>query len=739
MSLPRTAIGHSRLVLLLVTLAAVRLGAQPARVDYDEAIARAPNDPRGYYARGVARDNVDDYLGALADLNQAIQLNPAYAEAYYSRGLVKLELADNAGAIADFTALLRVDPKHVDGYISRGLARDALKDSAGAREDFDRALALDPRAARAYLNRGIAWARQDERKKALADYDQAIALDRNYFHAYYNRGVTRTETGDFLGAMGDFNRAITLRPNSYMGYYGRAELYTAKKEYERALVDYSQALKSSPNNGKILNARGLSRMENGDLDGARKDFEHAVAVGWENAVTNLGVVESRWSRPGQADARFEQALKINPNNVDALFNRARSRSDRGDRAGALADIERVLQLSPRDANAMHARGYIKSLGGDDRGAIADYTQALRWDPRYQLSYTERGLAELRLREYDQAISDFSRVLEMNLVQTVALDGRARAYAAQGQWARAAQDYRRIMEREAMSQDVRERLGDALVMQGDDEGAKKGLLIPAFAGPRRHEVALKQLHLKLTREHDVGGLARELDALLKADPNDLLALEYRGLSRWESYDLRGAGDDFTLLVKAEPARAQHWYRRGLVLEGRGEFAAALADYQRARAVQGAEPKQTLAEALQVDADGNQSARQWTHLLPAALIQPEESRRLTLHTALLLVRLQRLTLPAALSRVSAAWPAGSTKAIAQMLLGETSGEAFLASIPPDDLRAQSDAHYYLGLRALLASDRGAAMVHFTQASSARVALSPEGNLAEAELRRLKQPQP
>jgi tetratricopeptide (TPR) repeat protein len=70
--------------------------------DYDNAIAKSKGFSKAYYNRGLARGQMQDYKGAVADFTKAIIYDPTYAEAYYNRGLAYFLTNDTNNACMDW-------------------------------------------------------------------------------------------------------------------------------------------------------------------------------------------------------------------------------------------------------------------------------------------------------------------------------------------------------------------------------------------------------------------------------------------------------------------------------------------------------------------------------------------------------------------------------------------------------------------------------------------------------------
>ena len=94
---------------------------------YDQLIARWPQRPEAFAARGWARVQMGRPEAALADLNTALRLGPPQPEVFYSMGLALQALGREPEARRAWERTLQLDPRHE-------AARTRLQSSAQARD-----------------------------------------------------------------------------------------------------------------------------------------------------------------------------------------------------------------------------------------------------------------------------------------------------------------------------------------------------------------------------------------------------------------------------------------------------------------------------------------------------------------------------------------------------------------------------------------------------------------------------
>ena len=105
----------------------------------EDVTQQNPDDASAYNNSGIAKSDLQDHTGAIADYNKAIQLKPDYADAYCNRGNAKNALQDHTGAITDYNKAIQLKPDFADAYNNRGIAKNDLQDKNGACLDWSKA------------------------------------------------------------------------------------------------------------------------------------------------------------------------------------------------------------------------------------------------------------------------------------------------------------------------------------------------------------------------------------------------------------------------------------------------------------------------------------------------------------------------------------------------------------------------------------------------------------------------
>jgi len=143
--------------------------------------------------------------------------------------------------------------------------------------------------------------------------------------------------------------------------------------------------------------------------------------GWAKSFEPLSNIHN-----AQAKALFDSALRLDPDNVDAMIGKARclandvnygwSVSPFEDKKQATNLIDRALSKWPGSANAHLVKGSILQIGypvGHPEEALAEYDAALEIDPNFPAAYSAKGVALIRLGRAREALSPVQLALRIS--------------------------------------------------------------------------------------------------------------------------------------------------------------------------------------------------------------------------------------------------------------------------------------------------------------------------------------
>ena len=127
--------------------------------------------------------------------------------------------------------------------------------------------------------------------------------------------------------------------------------------------------------------------------------------------------------------------------VGCRCNSRLKKSSAAEYGKAIADYNEAIRLDPKDASAFYNRGHAWSDQEEYDRAIPDYSQYIRLDPH--AAYRNRGEAWSAKGQLDRALAD-SKALEFNPQSATTYLARGNVWWAKCQYGRAFADYREAM-------------------------------------------------------------------------------------------------------------------------------------------------------------------------------------------------------------------------------------------------------------------------------------------------------
>jgi len=247
-----------------------------AILSYNKAIEKDLNYVDAYHDRGLAKDYVRDYFGAIKDFDKAIELDPTDAMAYYNRARSKYSKSMSNPSSGNFSAVIQDNlmalklldkDKDIPAYVPRNIKQLI------------------------YLNNGLARNSLKDFETAISDFTEAIKLDENFADAYQNRAVSNMFLEKFNAALKDAEKALELGNSAAQQIIDNA--------LDQGAVNYLEGLNESfHENGKI---KERFHVKNGKLDGLKKEYHENGQLNSESPYVNdkyHGTIKT-WNEDGQ--------------------------------------------------------------------------------------------------------------------------------------------------------------------------------------------------------------------------------------------------------------------------------------------------------------------------------------------------------------------------------------------------------------------------------------------------------
>jgi tetratricopeptide (TPR) repeat protein len=257
---------------------------------------------------------------------------------------------------------------------------------------------VNPKAAKEFESamRALRLGGPEAFDTAKARLRAALEIDSKLWEAHFDLGVIAYKEGEDDVAIGHFGKALAINKNHTQTLLARAEAHRRAGHKKDARVDYETALRTTEEedpNRRDAAARLASLLrDSGDFDDAVAVLRDTVRLSGVNAkiYTELGLIyiqQKRYelaelvlNKASEADAkdpavynaaallalrqgkaqeafdRFDKAVSLDPNYIDARFNKASVLLDAGDYGRAKTELAVIVEKRSEDFNAAVALG-----------------------------------------------------------------------------------------------------------------------------------------------------------------------------------------------------------------------------------------------------------------------------------------------------------------------------------------------------------------------------------------------
>lgn len=370
-------------LLLRARMAAGRERYPQALEWIEQYLENAPDEPYGYYRRGMIYYGMMDYARALADFQQYAHLAPRALEAYEQQFLCYLALGQYPQAVQVSRIAYDLQPQNFRVCYNLGFAQLLCEQTDEALAGFSAALALEPaneelliRIHLALTDHASPETRRSWFTTAEAEFGARSPLLTGLLADIH------LDAGEYEEALRLARAVLAANPQHPYGYLLAIKALSLLDRYPEARAQADAGIALLPDDGRLRVARAMLARDSGNTDDALRELDIAARllpgdaeVPLQQALTYAGD-----GRVKQAAQLLKQAQALDTSRTDIRFWLGYFLLHLRRYRESLQVADELLTLAPGGAGGNLLRGAALRGVGEDRQADEEFARAQRYEP-----------------------------------------------------------------------------------------------------------------------------------------------------------------------------------------------------------------------------------------------------------------------------------------------------------------------------------------------------------------------
>jgi tetratricopeptide (TPR) repeat protein len=191
------------------------------------------------------------------------------------------------------------------------------------------------------------------------------------------------------------DREIQANPRDLKAYLKRSAAKSFLKDTEGALADVNYVLQQDPQSQQAYSTRSMIYRRLGDAVKADADQKQADKLVWTPRF-----------------AKAHAAIKQNPQDATAYYDRGIAKYNLGDFKGAFQDYDRALALKPNDTQFLLSRSWLYQFRKNYPAALNDVNRVIQLQPNNPIAYESRAEIYRHMNQPEKAIVDEQKAQEL---------------------------------------------------------------------------------------------------------------------------------------------------------------------------------------------------------------------------------------------------------------------------------------------------------------------------------------
>lgn len=483
-----------------------------------------------------------------------LALLPGDPDALDVLAITELKLGKPESAEAHLEQALKTSPSHLKSSVALAQAKLARKDRAGAEEALKQAVAQAPRSPEARLYLGGFYLGLGKTAEAEQEYRQALQINPKYGPALLALGAMQVRAGQSEQADRTYQQVSALPEKQYKPMHALFLFQSGKRD--QAVAEFEKLFKADRTDRTLRTYLvsaylALNRIADAEsiLTAALKQNPQDV-----DALMQRSRIYLRSDKYVAAQADLNQVLHFRANSAEAHYLLSKVKQGRGESAMQQQELGEALRLDPGfGAARVELAGALTRTGGAQQ-ALELLDQAPEEQTTAIPIVLQRNLALLALGRTAEARKGIDRVLAAGKVpeallqdaalklsqkdyvgarvsaegvlaqnpeETRALNVLVQSYALQKQMPMGLQKVREYAARQPASAAVQQFLGQLLLANRDNAGARGAFEAAKKANPALIGADLLLANLDIS-EGKRDEARKRLSAVVSAHPDNVAA-------------------------------------------------------------------------------------------------------------------------------------------------------------------------------------------------------------------------